>query len=152
MLSHQFYGFQWQNNTPILKKTTLLLKFLPKPPWNLALQVRCIYNVIFENVRFLKITNLMLIIVHRYALKKKNLFGHPKSRFLVPWPGIEALAVETWTLNHWTTREVPAMLLIPRMYHFPGKIISRIFFVKSVFFNSYPLLFHWWRRRRPQLV
>jgi len=40
--------------------------------------------VIFENVRFLKITNLMLIIVHRYALKKKNLFGHPKSRFLVP--------------------------------------------------------------------
>ena len=33
------------------------------------------------------------------------------------------------------------MLLIPRMYHFSGKIISRIFFVKSLFFNSYPLFF-----------
>ena len=33
------------------------------------------------------------------------------------------------------------MLLIPRMYPFSGKIISRIFFVKSLFFNSYPLFF-----------
>ena len=28
---------------------------------------------------------------------------------LVPWPGIESmsLALEAWSLNHWTTREVP---------------------------------------------
>ena len=30
-------------------------------------------------------------------------------RILVPWPGMEPFpfAVETWSLNHWTTRDVP---------------------------------------------
>lgn len=72
----------------------------------------------------------MQIIVHCYAFK--NLFGHPKKQILSSLTRIE-LAVEKWTLNHWTTRGGPAMLLIPRMYHFSGKIISRIFFVKSLF-------------------
>ena len=32
---------------------------------------------------------------------------------LVPWPGIEPMcpALEAWSLNHWTTREVPSWIL-----------------------------------------
>ena len=34
---------------------------------------------------------------------------HVACKILVPWPGIEPMppAVETWSLNHWTAREVP---------------------------------------------
>ena len=38
-------------------------------------------------------------------------FGLSAWGILVPWPGIEPVppAVEAWSLNHWTTREVPAI-------------------------------------------
>ena len=37
---------------------------------------------------------------------------HAACGILVPWPGIEPmpLAVEAWSLTHWTTREVPSLL------------------------------------------
>ena len=37
-------------------------------------------------------------------------FCHPACGILVPQPEIEPVppAVEAWSLNHWTTREVPA--------------------------------------------
>ena len=37
------------------------------------------------------------------------LFGHTTCGILVPQPGIELMppAVEVWSLNSWTTREVP---------------------------------------------
>ena len=40
-------------------------------------------------------------------------FGHAAYAILVPWPGIEpmALAVEVQSPNHWTTREVPVFIL-----------------------------------------
>ena len=36
-------------------------------------------------------------------------FGHTTCETLVPWLGIEPMssALEVWSLNHWTTREVP---------------------------------------------
>ena len=35
-------------------------------------------------------------------------------RILVPWPGTEPVppAVEAWSLNHWTTREVPILYVV----------------------------------------
>ena len=42
------------------------------------------------------------------------LFGHAmQHEILVPWPGIEPVPcpVELWSLNHWTTREVPELFL-----------------------------------------
>ena len=37
---------------------------------------------------------------------------HPACTILVPQPGIEPVspAVEVWSLNHWTTREVPKQI------------------------------------------
>ena len=37
---------------------------------------------------------------------------HPACGILVPWPGIEPMhpAMEVWSLNHWTAREVPLLL------------------------------------------
>ena len=38
-------------------------------------------------------------------------FGHAARGILVPQPGIEPAppAVKAWSLNHWTSREVPDM-------------------------------------------
>ena len=53
-----------------------------------------------------------------FSLKKKikyiYIWPHQTAcRILVSWPGIEpaALALEAWSLNHWTTREVLGTLL-----------------------------------------
>ena len=49
---------------------------------------------------------------------------------LVPWPGIKPMApaVEVWSLNHWTDREIPcALLLLEVVYlkmNFSGKFID----------------------------
>ena len=40
-------------------------------------------------------------------------FGHEVCRILAPQPGMQMMppAVEAWSLNHWTTREVPRVSL-----------------------------------------
>ena len=42
----------------------------------------------------------------------KKCFDHIACGILVPWPGIEPVpvlpALGVWSLNHWTTREIPA--------------------------------------------
>ena len=46
-------------------------------------------------------------------------------RILVPQPGIEPVppAVEARSLNHWTTREVPGMILNSQfVYHYLGSV------------------------------
>ena len=46
-----------------------------------------------------------------------SLWPHWKApRISVPWPGIEPLplAVEAWSLNHWTTRKFPTCFLSPK--------------------------------------
>ena len=44
-----------------------------------------------------------------YELRVPTLFGVVACRILVPQPGIKPVppAVEAWSLNHWTAREVP---------------------------------------------
>ena len=47
--------------------------------------------------------------IFKNLIKKFFCPCHVTCRILVSWPGIEPapLAVEGWSLNHWTTREVP---------------------------------------------
>ena len=49
-------------------------------------------------------------------------FGHMAYRILVPWPGMEPTppAVEAWSLNHWTAREVPHNPVRMPMIHTKG--------------------------------
>jgi len=41
---------------------------------------------------------------------------------LVPWLGIESKAPAVWSLNHWTTREVPSTPLSERLFPFTWTI------------------------------
>ena len=46
---------------------------------------------------------------------QKSFWPHHKAcGILVPWPGIKLRSpvLESWSLNHWTTREVPASFLL----------------------------------------
>ena len=47
------------------------------------------------------------------------LFGRTACGILVPWPGIKPIssALEAWSFNHWTTREVPTPVFLPRESH-----------------------------------
>ena len=51
-----------------------------------------------------------VLLIFFKTLKKFFWPCHTTYGILVPWPGIKPLppAVEAWSLNHWTTREVPA--------------------------------------------
>ena len=56
-----------------------------------------------------------LLCCHPWGCKESDMTGGlnnnkiETSRILVPWPGIEPMppALGAWSLNHWTTREVP---------------------------------------------
>ena len=56
-----------------------------------------------------------MILFFKFYLKKIYLdlcFGHMARGILAPWPGIELMtpAMEAWSLNYWTAREVPNKL------------------------------------------
>ena len=55
-----------------------------------------------------------LVVVHRLQSAQAQVCG-----ILVPHPGIESVlpAFEAQSLNHWTTREVPALLLLSHFSH-----------------------------------
>ena len=56
-----------------------------------------------------------MILFFKFYLKKIYLdlcFGHMARGILAPWPGIELMtpAMEAWSLNYWTAREVPNVI------------------------------------------
>ena len=62
---------------------------------------------LFSTVKFEK------YLIHQSALSSLFFFFqlcHLACRILVPWSGIESVPpeVEAWSLNHWTTKEVPS--------------------------------------------
>ena len=53
--------------------------------------------------------------------KKKKFSPHATGHFeiLVPWPGIQPTlppALEAWSLNYWTPKEVPILLLLELIF------------------------------------
>ena len=45
--------------------------------------------------------------------------SHVGCRILVPWPGIEPTlpALGAWCPNHWTTKEVPTVDILSKLYN-----------------------------------
>ena len=95
--------------------------------WNIFAYIPCISFTVrqhYQKYLFLK----LIVLCHMQDLSSLD-------RILVPWPGIEPmpLEVEAWSLNHWTSREVPEALL----FHTPQRKITvyhvnydtRIFFL-----------------------
>ena len=51
----------------------------------------------------------------KHFVKHLFTFGHHAAwRIIIPWPGIKSMpsAVEVWSLNHWTIKEVPALVFL----------------------------------------
>ncbi|XP_057389546.1 zinc finger protein 320-like isoform X2 [Balaenoptera acutorostrata] len=72
---------------------------------------RALYrDVMLENYRNLvSLEGIMTVTLNPLSWQKKGV--NTACGILVPRPGIEAAppAVEAWSLNHWTTREVPSL-------------------------------------------
>ena len=66
-------------------------------------------NLPSPSLRHGRLHGLWLSSSHFFIYKIFILFLAAPSDILVPWPGIEPVppALVTWSLKHWTTREVP---------------------------------------------
>ena len=77
-----------------------------------------------------------------FSLKKKFFFliyaHHEACGILVPQPGVEPMppAVEAWSLSHWTTREVPGVLLSI------SKIKFSVYFLTIWISSSHPVFWN----------
>ena len=60
---------------------------------------------------------------------------HATCGILVPWPGMEPVptVLETWSLNHWTAREVPKTLIFKTQILDP-RAASNVFYMPENFF------------------
>jgi hypothetical protein len=58
-------------------------------------------------------------------------------RILVPRPGMEPMppALGVWSLNHWTTREVPILTSWSLLFTLPGMIFPQLFSELLLYFT-----------------
>ena len=107
-------------------------------PWVLIWVPRAVLQI-FSEITHWKLEECF----QKYALSP-CLFDCRPCGFLVPWTGIEPMppALEVWSINHWTAKEVPPshIIMVNHTYSFISLRSSLDLIFQSKWFPSYIIM------------